>query len=266
MKYRIASYELCALAVIAFLVDHAGELLFHENLWLRVFRMFGLVWFFPAGYNSGWRSGARVWQGLAVLTLFDFLFYRSALPLCALGTLLALRWVIDPLMEFSLRSRARFWGVQLLLVLLIYPSNDVLEYGAVALMIAQAGWLVRHRGQLPAGVVSVPQYFVFMTAIYLAFTQSVLQFNVAQSVFVVATTALMARLLYDFKDILREDLARLRQKDDVVRKTCRFIAHHTLEIYVVQFLVLKCMLAWAVNMPVGFRLPPYHWPTLHWPG
>ena len=245
IKYRMASYELCALAVLAFIIDHVGFNFYTEDLWFRVFRLFALVWFFPAGYNSAWRSNWRVWVGIAVLTIMDAAIYTSYWPVCAVATLVAARFLVDPVMEFALKSRARFWGVQAVLALLILPSAEALEYGTLALLIANAGWLARHRNRMPQGIVSVPHYFVFVTALYIAFSQLTFGFNAAQLAFVVVSTAATAWLMYHFDALIREDLRRKKEKDDIIRKTCRFLARRSLEFYVGHLVLFKLMLVIA---------------------
>jgi hypothetical protein len=245
MKYRMASYELYALAVVAFFIDHGGEYFFGDNLWLRSLRLFALIWFFPLGYNSAWRSRPKVWIGLIALTGLDTLIFVHVLPISALGTLLLMRYLVDPVMAFALRSRAHFWGVQAALALLIWPSSELVEYGTMALLIANAGWLVRHKDRLPKGIVDLPSYFVFMTAVFLAFTQMNFEFSPAQLAFVTASCAATSWLLYNFTDLIREDLRRRKHRADIVERAARFIANNTLEIYVAHLAVFKLMILYA---------------------
>ncbi len=243
---KIASYELCALAVIAFVADHVGFYFYTDNLWFRVFRLFALVWFFPAGYNSAWRSSWRVYAGIAILTIMDAWIFTTWWPISAIATLVIARALVDPVMDFALKSKTRFWGVQALLVLLIMPTSDYLEYGTIALLFAEAGWLVRHRGRMAADIVSLPHFFVFATAIFLAFSQYTFGFSAPQLAFVVASTGGAAWLMYHFDGLVREDLRRRRaEKDDLARRVVKFLAHRSLEIYVVHLAIFKLMIVWA---------------------
>ncbi|MCK5519322.1 MAG: hypothetical protein KAI61_07900, partial [Alphaproteobacteria bacterium] len=65
--YKLTAYELFAIAIIAMLVDHVGLYFGADNLWLRVFRMFALIWFLPIGYNSGRGVGVWLWTGMLIL-------------------------------------------------------------------------------------------------------------------------------------------------------------------------------------------------------
>jgi len=63
------------------------------------------------------------------------------------------------------------------------------------------------------------------------------------------STAFAACVLYNFNDVIREDLARYRQKPDAVRKIARFVAHNSLEIYVLHLVAFKLLLLYAVWPP-----------------
>jgi hypothetical protein len=236
----MASYELCALAVVAFIIDHVGFYFFTEQLWFRIFRLFALVWFFPAGYNSAWRSGRKVWAGIFILTVLDAYMYTTFWPICAVLTLVLARVLVDPVMDFALKSSGRFWAAQFVLALLVIPSSEAVEYGTLALMIANAGWLLRHRRRIPEGIVNLPLYFVFVTALYIAFSQYTFTFNDAQLAFVVLSTSGTAWLMYHFDAMIKEDLRRKKEeKDDWVRKATCFLAHRSLEIYVGHLVLFK---------------------------
>src|SRR5262249_38967725 len=133
------------------------------------------------------------------------------------------------------------------LFLLVPLTAAGVEYGTLAVMIATGGWLVRHRDRMPNDIVNVPLYFVFMTANYLAYSQYTFGFNAAQLAFVVITTSITAWLLYDFPNMIKEDLARKRRPEDIVRKFTRLVARYTLEIYVLHLAVFDLMMFYAIR-------------------
>lgn len=238
MKYRMASYELYALAVAAFLIDHVGLYLYDDNLWFRVFRMFALVWFIPAGYNAGRKPDIWMYQSVALLAAVAAAIGFDIFPLSAVATIIVIRFIIDPLAEIAVRDKFRFWVINAALVALIPATGEVLEYGSMAAIIALAGWLLKNRDRADA-VVDIRFYFGFVTVLYLGFVAMVFPFNPLQWAVVIATTAGTGFLMYHFRELLLESVRR--KNPDVVARTARFIGHNTLQIYVLQLLVLQAL-------------------------
>lgn len=245
--YKLTAYELFAIAIIAMLVDHVGLYFGADNLWLRVFRMFALIWFLPIGYNSGRGVGVWLWTGMLILVAANWQIGMNLLPISALGTIIAIKLTINPLMEYALRSKTVFWLVNLGL-LALYPVSDMLtEYGTLALLIAMAGWLLRNKGKLPPGIVDVKEYFVLVTVIYIFEMQVGFHFSPPQFIFMAVTTAMTAVVMFNFKQLILNSLSR--KKRDPIEAICRFIGHKTLEIYVGFYLVLKGLLLFALTHP-----------------
>ncbi len=238
MKYRIASYELYAAAVAAFLIDHVGLYLYDDNLWFRVFRMFALVWFIPTGYNAGRKSDMWMWQAAIGLAVVGAITGIGPLPLSAVATIIFIRMVIDPLAEIAVRDKFRFWVINAALVALIPVTDAVTEYGTMAALIALAGWLLKNRDRA-AAVVDIRFYFAFVTVLYLGLCVTVFPFNPAQWTVVIVTTVATAYMMYHFRDLLLESIRR--KNPDPVARACRFIGHNTLQIYVIQLLILQAM-------------------------
>ena len=238
MKYRIASYELYALAVAAFLIDHVGLYLYDDNLWFRVFRMFALVWFIPTGYNAGRKSDLWMWQAALLLAVVGTITGIGPLPLSAVATIILIRMVIDPLAEIAVRDKFRFWVVNAALVALIPVTDAVTEYGTMAAIIALAGWLLKNRDRA-AAVVDVRFYFAYVTVLYLGFCATIFPFNPAQWAVVIVSTVGTAVLMFRFRDMLLESIRR--KNPDIVARACRFIGHNTLQIYTIQLLILQAL-------------------------
>lgn len=244
MKYKLTSYELFALAVAAFLVDHVGLYFYPDELWLRVFRLFALVWFVPTGYNAGRKPDMLMWQSVVGLTLLSHGLGFEVLPVVAVGTILVVRLFIDRLAEFAVQDWRIFWLVNAALVMLIPFTSTYLEYGTVAVIMALGGWLLRHKERVHKKVVDVRLYFAFMTAIYLLFTYSVFPFSPAQWAVVLASTGATAVLMYHFKELLLNSV--YRKNKDTVSEACRWIGHKALYIYVGQLVLMQLMIAWAL--------------------
>lgn len=238
MKYRMASYELYALAVAAFLIDHVGLYLYDDNLWFRVFRMFALVWFIPTGYNAGRKSDVWMYQSVALLAAVAAAIGFDVFPLSAVATIIVIRFIIDPLAEIAVRDKFRFWVINAALVALIPATDKLFEYGSMAAIIALAGWLLKNRDRA-AKVVDVRIYFAFVTVLYLGFVATVFPFNPAQWAVVIVTTVGTGFLMFHFRDLLLESVRR--KKPDLIARAARFIGHNTLQIYVLQLLLLQAL-------------------------
>jgi len=227
MKYRLTTSKFYALGVAVFILDHIGLYFFTDNPWSRVLRLFAPAWFFPCGYNASWKSHWRVWAGAGVLIACDVLTGASALPLSALATIIFTRLLIMPLMEQAMKSRAHFWGLTLALSLLLPLSGKAMEYGTLGLLFAMFGWLVRHRGIYDEKIVNAKVFAGYVTLLYLAYTQYSLGFSAAQ--LAVAAVLVVAILwpLWHFKAMVMEELKRGAKQTAI-----RWVAHHSLEIYV----------------------------------
>lgn len=245
MVYKLAAYELFAIAVIAMLIDHTGLYFDDGNLWLRVFRMFALVWFVPIGYNPGRRAGMGLWAGMLVLTIVDWRVGMTIFPLNALATIIAIKQIINPLMEYALRSKSSFWLINLLL-LIIYPLTDkFVEYGTLALLLAMAGWLLRHKQEIPSKIADVNAYFMLVSAVYVIAEQIAFKFSLPQFLFVAVTTLLTTFVMLNLKQLIINSLSR--KTKDPIERVCRFIGHKTLEIYVGYYIILKLLLVYALG-------------------
>jgi hypothetical protein len=239
MKYRLSTSEIYALGVIAFLIDHAGLYFFTDNLWLRVFRLFAIVWFLPCGYNSGWRARWHVWAGLGLLMLMDAMTGVDIMPLSALATIIATRIFIDPVMEIAMKSRANFIATMAALTLLIIPTAKAMEYGTLGLMFAAVGWLVRHKGIYDEKIVELRPFAYYVVTCYLIFTQNVFHFTSTQFMVVMFSTVVAMEVHFDYRKMILEDLHR--RPKDWVAKTCRWIGHNSLGLYVLHLVLFRLL-------------------------
>lgn len=243
MKYKLTAYELFALAVVAFLIDHVGLYFYSEDLWFRVFRLFALVWFVPTGYNAGRKPDYAMWQSVLGLCFLSYGLGFDVLPVVAVGTILVIRLFIDRLAEFAVQDWRIFWMVNAALLMLIPSTSKYFEYGTVAVIIALGGWLLRHKERVHKKIVDVRLYFAFMTGVYLVFTHSYFPFSAAQWAVVIASTLATAVLMYNFKALLLNSVYRKSQ--DWVSKACRWVGHKSLYIYVIQIMLMQLAIAWV---------------------
>ncbi len=242
MKYKLAAHELFAIAIVAMLIDHVGYC-FGVSMWWRVFRMFALVWFIPLGYIPR-RPTANIYAGAAMLAAADQLLGFRTFPLDVLFTIIAIKWLIEPLMTFATRNRKNFWLVMLAL-LVAYPlTNKLCEYGTLALLLAMAGWIMRNEAEIPPGVVNIRIYMAAVTALFIIAEQVTFHFSALQLAFVAVTTGLTAAAMLNLRQMILNDLSR--KERDPITDFCQFLGHKTIDIYVVTWLLLKVLLISAI--------------------
>ncbi len=239
---RLATYQLTALAVVAFMIDHFGSDFMQSEPALRQFKFPVIFWFFPVGYNSGWKAQPMLWWGLVILTAVTVFSANVFLPLGVLGTMIFCKYALDPLMEISMKH----WSVLAVTQVLLLAASPwthfyVMEYGTMALIIATSGWLVRHRDVIPHGRRIAAIHLAFMALAFTAF-QYLYIHNMRYVPAVLALcTCLSAWYMWDFKDSI---LKALRKKPEgIIDRVAFFVGHHSLEIFVGHLLAYKAV-AW----------------------
>ncbi|MBI1214708.1 MAG: hypothetical protein GC185_02690 [Alphaproteobacteria bacterium] len=245
-KVTISAYEFYGLAVIAMFIDHVGWLFYPEVLWLRVLRALVFMWFLPLGYNAGKPPSARLWWGAIVLAVMQQAAAGNPFPLTVMATIALVRLLLPPFMEFTTRDRFLFWGGQAALALAIPATNQITQYGTLALMVAAAGWVLRESEAPRAAaegskryVPTVPVYFTFVYAVFNAEQQWIFRFDAPQLIFVLVTTAAALALMTRLRRMILNDLSR--RSKDIVSRAAQFVGHNTLEIYVLHLLVLESL-------------------------
>lgn len=241
---RLATYQLTALAVVAFLIDHFGSDFFAGVPWFRQLKFMVILWFFPAGYNAGWKPTPLLWWGLVALTAVTVFSSNIFFPLTVLATMISVKYLVDPVMEYTHRNIFLFILVQILLLLAVpWTHIYAMEYGTMALIMACSGWLVRHRDIIPRGRALAAWHLLFMGLAFAAF-QYLYQMNM-RVIWPVTTgmTLLMAWYMWDFKDSV---LLAIKQKPaGAFGRAVRFVGHHSLEIFVIHLLLFKAA-AWVI--------------------
>ena len=245
-------YDLFAIAVVYMCFGHYAENL-TDSLWLRVGdRILVPVFLIPVGYNVSRRLDVRLAGGaalVAALRLFMFHHWLPALPVggvTILVTIVAARIAIDPLMNFALKSRWHFWGLNLVFATAApFTHSHVAEYGTLGLMLAMAGWLSRSRAEIPKGLVDLREYFMLLFVYYIAFNQSLYGFSLVQALVMAAGTAPVFALLYDLRRLLLN--ARRRKTNDAVSRVVRFTGANSLEIYTIHMIVYYAVFYYALG-------------------
>lgn len=244
MKRSLTTSEFYAAGVAVFILDHIGLYFFTDNPWSRVLRLFAPAWFFPCGYNAGWKSRWPVWAGMGILIACDVLTGASALPLSALATIITARLLIVPVMDAAMKSRLHFIAVTGGLTVLLPAAGLVMEYGTFGLLFAMLGWLVKHRGQYDEKIVNAKYFAAFVTLLYLAHAEWVFGFSPLQFTVMALPVAGVVLLLWRFRDMVMAELKTSRDKGWRA-KALRFIAHHSLAIYVAHLAAFRLHFAFT---------------------
>jgi hypothetical protein len=225
------------------MVGHADSYLSHNESWWRVpDRIVVPVFLVSVGYNSGQKTSRILWVGATLMTYSNWLLKRW-IRLDILAMIILVRFIIDPMMTWALKSKVRFVGLNLVLLLLYPFTNRYGEYGSLALVMAVAGWINRNRSEVPPDIVKPHEYFIFLYFAFLICTllDHTFAFSIVQFLIIGAGLGWIMYLLYRFRQLLLNSIAA--RPRDAVEKFCSFIGRKSLEIYVFhslafQFLVL----------------------------
>lgn len=214
------------------IIDHIGYYFFPEQLWWRAVGRIGFpIWFFLIGHASSRAISPLLIGGTVILLTANAVVGLPLLPVNALGSIILIRLVIDPLMRVIGTCEMRLFAATALLCLLAPVTNLWWEYGTMALILAMAGHVAR-RGfgsmrEMPLlyGLISVA-LFVYMQALHF-------DFSVAQNVFDAAgsTLVMLALLWY----LPRRDVAPNW-------RWIKLLGRRTLEIYVLHLVLFKAIL------------------------
>lgn len=259
---NLTTYDLFkAAAVILMIIDHVGYYFYPEENWFRVFgRMCVPIWFFLIGYANSRDLKWPIWTGMVVLVLANMVVGLSVLPLNVLGTMIAVRLVIDPLMRLMRRNAETFMCISVVLLMLAIPSYSYTEYGTQGLALAIFGYLLRHRPDVPgfkSASALIIGYAMFCVATFTALQMLVFGFDQAEMMVLLHGVAAVFVLLYFFKP---QDLPQLSSRlPGVIRGAVRFLGRHTLAIYVGHLLLFKAL--GVVFQPDRFLL--WNW-TFFW--
>jgi len=254
---NLTSYDMFAATVAAMIFCHffhtfeppePGTLYWWSQVPAVVFLP---VFLFSVGYNTGRNIGRGILGGTAVVLFARWFFFHghfSFFPMTVLVTIIVSRLIVDRMMGFVLRSRAHFLLVNLALIAVIPPTHSYFsEYGTMGIILAMAGWLVRHEPQVPKSVVDVKEYMMLSFLLYLILMESTIFLPLSQFLAAAAGTAYVFRLLYGMRGLI---LNALRRKPrDMVEKICAFMGHKSLELYIAQALVFQFFLYHVLAFP-----------------
>lgn len=226
-----------SIAITLMIIDHVGWLLFPQIEWFRVLgRMCVPLWFFLIGYANSRDVPGRWLAAGVILMISSIAVGLPPLPLSVLFTFAAVRLVIDPLWRFLAGRPIYFWWVMLLLVFASYATDLFIEYGTMGLLLAMAGYAVRHRERVDdtfgKGISAN-----LMVAVLLAFgILETLQFGFSLLAAMVLAGGLIA---IHFALQGYEPKVYAGSADNPSAPLVKFMGRYSLEIYVIHLLILK---------------------------
>lgn len=244
----LTSYDLLkTFAVVMMIVDHIGCYFFLEYDWFRVFgRLCVPVWFFLIGYAKTREIPKEFVIGAFLLVAVGVLSGQPVFPVNVLFTLMLSRLLIDHVMSFALRSKAKLWGMFGVLVLLIFPSYLITDYGVHGLILAMFGYLVRWAEQDDQKKKLVFQYMVGSVIVFGVFQQLAHGFDSIKFAVMLAGILAVHMALLNFK------MMTWRKPDggvaSLVSGGVQICGRYTLEIYVIHLIIFHAA-AVALGIP-----------------
>lgn len=235
---EITTYDLLkSVAVILMIIDHTGAYLFPDQEWWRVFgRLCVPMWFFLIGYAKT-RSVPWSWYiGALILVIANMVVGLFIFPLSVLGTMIFIRFALDPIIKLSLANQRYLYTTCAILFFLAIPSDHIFEYGTQGLIIAMFGYFVRNKESLPHKDFTT-NFMVFSFITFALFQYISFGFATVSMVFMGLGLAIVFCFLLSFKG---QTLPELSLGMPIwLKGLIQVLGRHTLEIYVVHLLILK---------------------------
>lgn len=253
----LTSYDLLkTFAVLMMIIDHVGCFLFPDEDWLRVLgRLCVPVWFFLIGYANTREIPTKFVVGAFLVVCAGFISGLPVFPVNVLFTLMLCRLLVDRVMSFSLKSKVRLWSVFAVLVLLIFPSYLMTDYGTHGLILAMFGYLVRWSGQDEQRKKLVFQYMIASIMVFGVFQQLAHGFDTTQFAVMVVGILVVHMVLLNFR------MRTWRKPEGLLPASAfglvQICGRYTLEIYVIHLIILN--VAAVIFGVSGFAFLQWTW-------
>ncbi len=225
-------------AVLLMIVDHVGYYFFPDDLWWRVAgRLCVPIWFFLIGYARSRDLGPKMWGGMLILVAANVIVGIPVFALNILGTMIAIRLLLDLVMRRAALNYEYLWGLGLLMLLMSIPTNFIVEYGTLGLLIAMFGYMARHEEEL-AHIGQYKNHFMVFAVLGFVIIQT-LTFGFAEEQLLVfcAEMFVVFAALYFFKPAAYPQLTA--KLPSFVVALFQFFGRRTLGIYVFHLVLFK---------------------------
>ena len=253
----ITTYDLLkTFAVVTMIIDHVGANFYPDDEWWRVVgRMSAPVWLFLIGYARTRDVSAPLWIGAGILVVTNAIVGQAILPICILGTILACRFAIDPVMSTIKQNPKMLYPITFVAFMFTIPTAAIFDYGSEIFLMVMLGYITRNWETLNF---NTEQYFTFACIAVLShvFYQNFIFFSFDDTQKIVAGIGIfvVTMALTQFRPKEHEKLTQSLPAP--MASVLRFCGRKSLEIYVVHLLVFK-FLALALGV-AGFALFNFH--------
>lgn len=246
---NLTSYDFLKFTALALMiVDHIGYYFDPDDLWIRaVGRLSAPIWLFLIGFARSRDFSARMWIGIAVLVVTNYIVGAGILPVTILATMLLCRAALDPLMDRLKLKPEALYPICAVLFILTFLTFPVVEYGSEVMMTVMLGYMTRNRGAIPYDKSEFIQFAV-LAGLAHAFFQAIIffPFDVTQKIFVGITLTAVMLALTRFK---AEEYPALTSKmPHPVVWFFQLCGRRTLEIYVIHLVLFRFLaLYWGIE-------------------
>lgn len=214
--------------------------------WLRIPDRISVPVFLVAiGYNAGQRLPKTIYIGALLIWLMNIAAFNSYF-VDFLGTIILVRFLIDPMATAMLKNKSTFWAINVLLILLYPISNVFFDYGTLAFIMALAGWLGKNGKILAEHIIKPYEYFIFATLLYLLCMKIAFGFSSIEIGIIAAGLSVTMYLLYNMKTLLMNSIRN--KPTDAIGRFCKFLGHKSLEIYIVHILLFQSIVYYITHI------------------
>ena len=241
---ELTSYDLLkSLALITMIIDHLGYYLYPDESWMRLIgRMSFPIWMFLVGYANSRDLSPILWICALSVAIGGMVFGASIIPLNILFSIIIVRLVLDYSVGLMFHSSAMVWVIPTLLMIIALPTNFMSEYGALGLMVAMIGWMLRHRQNEPAVRMVLPFFAGATILTHLVMTFLVFNFTPLETKLLPFCFLVTYGLLFLFKPATYPDLTQ--KWPDFVVRALQFMGRYSLYIYAIHVIIFMFFALW----------------------
>ncbi len=236
----LTSYDfLKATALLLMIIDHVGYFFYPDELWMRMIgRLSAPIWLFLVGYARSRDLSWRMWAGMGILVVSNYVVGLPMLPVNILGTMILCRLALDPLMAAIARNPKGLYPIACVLFFSAIFTLGFVEYGTAAMLMVMVGYITRNRENLAFSKNDVLQFAGIAGLLY-SFMEiiSFMHFTTQQSAFV--AVGLLCLMLFLTKFRPYEYPALTEKIPGPIAVLIRLCGRRTLEIYVLHLLLFK---------------------------